>query len=106
MCDAVSQAAREVLHVRDFAGDRETLRRPDLATHGGQRIGKGRLLLAIPGCGPDRTAAARGKLAGEQRDQGEQAEQTGRGAGDGLAGPLALALKAEVIAHLTEADLD
>src|SRR6201994_4420422 len=106
MCHAIAQALGEFLHVWEFAGDRETLRLPDLAADGGQRIGKGRLLFAIPGCRPNRTAGARRKLSGEQRDQGEQAEQTGRGGGDGLFGPLPLALKAEVITHLAEGDLD
>src|SRR4051795_2029048 len=60
--NAVPQTPREFLHARDFAGDRETLCLPDLAPHGGQRIGKGRLLLVIPSCRPDRAAGARCKL--------------------------------------------
>jgi hypothetical protein len=106
VCYAISQSAREFLHVRDFAGDRETLRLPDFLAHGGQRIGKGRLLRAIPSSGPDRAAGARRKLLGEQRHQGKQAQQAGRGVGDGFVGPLALALEAEAIAHLAEGDLD
>src|SRR5690349_4536233 len=39
-----------------------------------------------------------------ERDEGEQAEQGGGGAGDGLIGPLALGLDAEVATDLGEGD--
>ena len=45
-------------------------------------------------------------LLSPERDKGEQAEQGRRGAGDGLVGPLALGLNAEVAADLGERDLD
>src|SRR4051794_35072276 len=44
-------------------------------------------------------------LMSPERDEGEQAEQGGGGAGDGLIGPLALGLDAEVAADLGEGDL-
>src|SRR4029078_10327381 len=40
-----------------------------------------------------------------ERDEGEQAQQGGGGAGDGLIGPLALGLDAEVSAYLGEGNL-
>src|SRR3954451_2128490 len=44
-------------------------------------------------------------LIGPERDEGEQAEQGGGGASDGLIGPLALGFDAEVAADLGEGDL-
>src|SRR3954449_5096519 len=44
-------------------------------------------------------------LMSPERDEGEQAEQGGGGAGDGLIGPLTLGLDAEVAADLGEGDL-
>src|SRR3954451_20714457 len=44
-------------------------------------------------------------LISPERDEGEQAEQGGGGAGDGLIGPLALGLDAEVATDLGEGDL-
>src|SRR5215211_3330468 len=44
-------------------------------------------------------------LMSPERDEGEQAEQGGGGAGDGLIGPLALGLDAEVATDLGEGDL-
>src|SRR5690349_14664323 len=43
-------------------------------------------------------------LMSPERDEGEQAEQGGGGAGDGLIGPLALGLDAEVATDLGEGD--
>src|SRR4051794_33940465 len=47
MRNTILQTPREFLHVRDFAGDRETLRLPDLTTHSGQRIGKALMALIV-----------------------------------------------------------
>src|SRR3954447_24703617 len=44
-------------------------------------------------------------LMSPERDEGEQAEQGGGGSGDGLIGPLALGLDAEVATDLGEGDL-
>ena len=44
-------------------------------------------------------------LMSPERDEGEQAEQGGGGAGDGLIGPLALGFDAEVATDLGEGDL-
>src|SRR4051794_10601919 len=44
-------------------------------------------------------------LISPERDEGEQAEQGGGGARDGLIGPLALGLDAEVTTDLGEGDL-
>src|SRR4051794_37945652 len=44
-------------------------------------------------------------LMSPERDEGEQAEQGGGGAGDGLIGPLALGLDAEVATDLGEGNL-
>ena len=44
------------------------------------------------------------EAVGKQGHDGEQAEQAGRGAGDGLVGPLPLGLDAEVVADLPEGD--
>src|SRR3954451_3558789 len=44
-------------------------------------------------------------LIGPERDEGEQAEQGGGGASDGLIGPLALGLDAEMATDLGEGDL-
>src|SRR6185295_14192903 len=43
-------------------------------------------------------------LISPERDEGEQAERGGGGAGDGLIGPLALGLDAEVARELGEGD--
>src|SRR4051794_28298041 len=45
-------------------------------------------------------------LLSPEREEGEQAEQGGGGAGDGLIGPLALGLDAEMAADLGEGNLD
>src|SRR3954471_7837497 len=45
-------------------------------------------------------------LMSPERDEGEQAEQGGGGAGDSLIGPLALGFDAEVATDLGEGDLD
>src|ERR1700709_2218819 len=62
--------------------------------------------LAIPG---GRRASDPGLVAepgGQQGDDGEQPQQARRGPGDGLVGPLALALDPAVITHLAEGRLD
>jgi hypothetical protein len=46
------------------------------------------------------------EAVGQQGHDREQAEQAGRGAGDGLVGPLPLGLDAEVVAGLSEGDLN
>ena len=45
------------------------------------------------------------EAAGKQGHDGEQAEQAGRGASDGLVGPLPLGLDTEVVADFSEGDL-
>jgi hypothetical protein len=45
------------------------------------------------------------EAVGQQGHDGEQAEQAGRGASDGLVGPLPLGLDAQVVAGLSECDL-
>ena len=45
------------------------------------------------------------EAVGQQGHDGEQAEQAGRGAGDGQIGPLPLGFDTKVVADLSERDL-
>ena len=74
---------------------------PDFLTHGGEGIGEGWLRLAIPGRGSDGALGMGAEPVAEQGGEGEQAQQAGRGAGDGAIRPLALGLEPEMIARLT-----
>ena len=78
---------------------------PDLPADGGERVGEGWTLLAIPGAGGCGAAGLGCELGCQQGDEGEQAEQAGRGAGDGRVRPLALRFDPEVVAHLAERGL-
>ena len=106
VCDAVAEFWSEFLHGRCWVGHGETLFPPELAAHGGERIGEGWAALAIPSAGRDSLACLRRELCCEQGDQGEQPQQAGRRAGDGLVRPLALRFHPEVVAHLAEGDLE
>ena len=100
--DAFAECRSELLHVRCGVGHGVTLLAPELAAHGGKRIGEGKAALAMPRADRDSLARLRRKLRGQQGDQGEQAEQAGRRACDGLVRPLALRLHSEVVANLAE----
>ena len=53
--DCIAEGWAEFPHVGCAAGRDETLFAPDLSAHGGEGVGEGRALLAIPGaggCGP------------------------------------------------------
>src|SRR3954468_16710629 len=102
--DAVEQRGSELLHLWRDLGREETLFPPDLAADSGERVGEGRALLAIPSSRRDRQTLLEAEPGGQERDQGEQPEQTRRGARDRLVRPLALGLDAEVVTHVPEGD--
>src|SRR3712207_3027516 len=103
--DAFAERGTEFCGLGRMPGRAQTLLGPDLAPHRGEGVGEGRVPLAIPGRGRDAQACAVAQSGGEQGDDREQPEQAGRGAGDGLVRPLPLGLHAEVVAHLSEGDL-
>src|SRR4051794_22216425 len=102
--DAVEQRWSEFLHLWRDLGRDETLFPPDLAADSGERVGEGWALLAIPSSRRDRQTLLEAEPGGQERDQGEQSKQAGRGAGDGQVRPLALGLNAEVVTHVPEGD--
>jgi hypothetical protein len=81
------------------------LGQPETAAHDSDCIAEGDIGFGVParltrpGCG------LRHQVVGPQRDQGDQAEQGRRGAGDCLVRPLTLGLQAEVDARFLEGDL-
>ena len=82
--DAVSKGWPEFPHIGCASGRDETLFAPDFASDGGEGVGEGWALLAIPGAGGCGLAGMGRELPSEQGHEGEQAEQAGRRAGDGL----------------------
>jgi hypothetical protein len=68
-------------------------------------IGKGRMLLAIPGGLGDRKCSSLGETMSQQGDDGKQAEQYRRGAGNGEARPLALCFHPQMGPDLLKGDL-
>jgi len=76
-----------------------------VVAHGGEGIGEGGLRLGGPG-GDTRGQGVRVQALGHERDEAEEAQEAGRGAGDGAIGPLALRFEAEVGAHLLERHLN
>src|SRR3954471_13138922 len=105
MDDAVAEGWAEFRRLACAPGREETLLAPELAPNRGERVGEGGPLLAIPGGGRDLQAGVAAEAVGKQGHDGEQAEQAGRGTGDGLVRPLPLGLDAEVVADLSEGDL-
>src|SRR3954470_19614952 len=81
--DAVEQRGSEFLHLWRDLGREETLFAPDLAADSGERVGEGWALLAIPSSRRDRQTRLEAEPGGQERDQGEQPEQTRRRTGDG-----------------------
>ena len=82
--DGIPKGWLEFPHVGCASGRDETLFAPEFAAHGGEGVGEGRALFALPGaggCGPTRLER---ELLAEQGHEGEQAEQARRRAGDGL----------------------
>src|SRR3712207_8758253 len=104
MDDAVAECGPEFYRLACAPGREETLLGPDLAPHRGEGVGEGRALLAIPGGVRDAQARVVAEARGEQRHDGEQPEQAGRGAGDRLVRPLPLGLDTEVVADFSESD--
>src|SRR3954462_356786 len=102
--DAVEQRGSEFLHLWRDLGREETPLPPDLAADSGERVGEGWALLAIPSSRRDRQTLLEAEPGGQERDQGEQPEQTRRRTGDGQVRPLALGLDAEVVTHVPEGD--
>src|SRR3954467_528751 len=102
--DAVEQRWSEFLFLWRDLGREETLFPPDLAADGGERVGEGWALLAIPSSRRDRQTLLEAEPGGQERDQGEQPKQTRRRTGDGQVRPLALGLDAEVVTHVPEGD--
>src|SRR5215204_6107347 len=102
--DAVEQRGSEFRHLWRDLGREETLFPPDLAADSGERVGEGWALLAIPSSRRDRQTRLEAEPGGQERDQGEQPEQTRRRTGDGQVRPLALGLNAEVVTHVPEGD--
>ena len=82
----------------------ETLFTPELAADGGEGVGKGGVLLAIPGSGCDGQAHIGAEARTQERDEGEQREQAGRRACDGQLRPLPLGLDTEMVTHFPEGD--
>src|SRR5512132_3766340 len=74
--DAVEQRWSEFLHLWRDLGREETLFPPDLAADSGERVGEGWALLAIPSSRRDRQTRLEAEPGGQERDQGEQPEQT------------------------------
>jgi hypothetical protein len=110
MDDAVAEGGAEFRRLacapgREAPGREETLLAPELAPNRGERVGEGGPLLAVPGGGRDLEPGVAAEAGGEQGHDGEQAEQAGRGAGDRPVRPLPLGLDAEVVADLSEGDL-
>src|SRR3954447_24327860 len=77
---------------------------PDLAADSGERVGEGWALLAIPSSRRDHQTRLEAEPGGQERDQGEQPEQTRRRTGNGQVRPLALGLDAEVVTDVPEGD--
>src|SRR5215207_6280284 len=102
--DAVEQRWSEFPHLWRDLGREETLFPPDLAADSGERVGEGWALLAIPSSRRDRQTLLEAEPGGQERDQGEQPEQTRCRTGDGQVRPLALGLDAEVVTHFPEGD--
>src|SRR3954467_12718243 len=102
--DAVEQRWSEFLHLWRDLGREETLFPPDLAADSGERVGEGWALLAIPSSRRDHQTRLEAEPGGQERDQGEQPEQTRRRTGNGQVRPLALGLDAEVVTHVPEGD--
>ena len=85
-------------------GHDETLLAPDLASYRGEGVGEGRPLFVVPGADRNLDPGLAVEASPEQGDDGEQPEQTGRGAGDRLVRPLPLGLDAEVLTDFAESD--
>src|SRR3954463_13622123 len=105
MDDAVAEGGTEFWYLASTPGGEETLLPPDLAPNRGEGVSEGGPLLAVPGGRCNAQASVTAEVVGQQGHDGEQAEQAGRGAGDGLVGPLPLGLDTEVVADLSERDL-
>ncbi len=78
---------------------------PEVAAHGGQRVGEGGLTFGVPGA----LAGRQGQpveVVRHQGDETEQAEEAGHRPLDGAPGPVALGLDAEVTTRLLERHLD
>src|SRR4051794_7414105 len=105
MDDAVAEGGTEFWYLASTPGGEETLLPPDLAPNRGESVSEGGPLLAVPGGRCNAQASVTAEAVGQQGHDREQAEQAGRGAGDGLVGPLPLGFDAEVVAGFSERDL-
>src|SRR3954451_484740 len=105
MDDAVAEGGAEFRRLGGVPGREETLLAPELPSDRSKGIGEGGPLLAVPGGGRDLEPGVAAEAGGEQGHDGEQAEQAGCGAGDRPVRPLPLGLDAEVVADLSEGDL-
>src|SRR5215203_1653403 len=85
--DAVEQRGSEFLHLWRDLGREETLFPPDLTADSGERVGEGWALLAIPSSRRDRQTRLEAEPGGQERDQGEQPEQTRCRTGEGQLRP-------------------
>ena len=105
MDDAIAEGGTEFCRFASAPGREETLLTPDLAPNCGERVSEGRPLLAVPSGSGDPETGMTVEAVGQQDHDGEQAEQAGRGAGDGQIGPLPLGFDTKVVADLSERDL-
>ena len=105
MDDAVAEGGTEFCRLAFAPRREETLLTPDLAPNCGERVSEGRPLLAVPSGSGDPETGMTVEAVGQQDHDGEQAEQAGRGAGDGQIGPLPLGFDTKVVADLSEGDL-
>src|SRR5262245_20250648 len=87
-------------------GDERNLMSPYFAANGRDGIAESEKGFWIPSDGSGPELARAGEIVGPQRDDGEQGEQGRSGAQDGLVGPLALGLDAEMGANFLESELD
>lgn len=79
---------------------------PDRIAHGGLSIGESRARFGVPRGGRDPLPLVDREPCSQQRDDREQGEQAGRGAGDGLVRPLPPRLDTEMGARFLEGDLN
>ena len=91
--DGVAERGAEFPHVGSAGGGGEALFAPEFASHGGEGVSEGRLLLAMPRRWRRWPCLGR-ELRCEQGDEQEQPEQARRRPGEGLVRPSALRLDA------------